>query len=176
MKKIMLTSLKGVLIFTLICGVLYTSVVTVIGQTFFKDKANGSLITKEVDGKNVTVGSTLIGQKFTEDIYLHGRPQEVSQLSPVSEEQDKLVANRVKELGEINVPVDLVTASASGVDPHISLSSAQFQVERIAKARNISEEQVLKVMTKHTSGGLMGGSQEKRVNVLEVNLSLDKMR
>lgn len=174
MKKIIITSLKGVLIFTLICGVLYTSVVTVIGQAFFSDKANGSLITKEIDGQKVTVGSSLIGQSFTEDKYLHGRPQEVSQLSPVSDEQKELVSGRVEEVGK-NVPVDLVTASASGVDPHISFASALFQVERIAKIRGLSEEDVKKVITDHTEGGLIGGTTDKRVNVLEVNLSLDDM-
>lgn len=175
MKKIILASLKGVLIFTLICGVLYTSVVTVIGQTFFNDKANGSLVTKEIDGQNVTVGSSLIGQTFTEDKYIHGRPQEVSQLSPVSEEQKEKVANRVKELGKENVPVDLVTGSASGVDPHISLSSAMFQVERVAKARGIDEEEVKKVITDHAEGGFISGTTDKRVNVLAVNLALDEL-
>ena len=122
----------------------------------------------------MTVGSSLIGQSFTEDKYLHGRPQEVSQLSPVSDEQKELVASRVEEVGE-NVPVDLVTASASGVDPHISLASAMFQAERIAKARGISAENVKKVITNYTEGGSISGTTEKRVNVLKVNLTLDDM-
>jgi len=176
MKKTILTSIKGWLIFSIICGVLYTSVVTVIGQVAFPDKANGSLITKQLNNQTVAIGSHLIGQTFTEDRYLHGRASEVSQLSPVSKEQAEKVAQRVEKNNQTDIPVDLVTASASGVDPHISVDAAYFQAERIAKARNLTSEQVELIIDKHVKSSIIGLKESKYVNVLEINLALDELK
>lgn len=176
MKKIIVTSLKGWLIFSVICGVLYTTVVTVIGQVAFSEKVNGSLITEKIDGDNVIVGSKLIGQTFSEDKYLQGRPQEVSQLSPVSQKQQINIEKRVEQIDQKNIPIDLVTASASGVDPDISQKSAYFQAERIAQARGISIKEVQKIIEKNTISGFLESKDFKRVNVLAVNLSLDELK
>lgn len=183
-----------ILITTIVCGVIYPLAVTGISQLFFKDKANGSII--EVDGKQY--GSKLLGQKFTGDKYLWGRVMYdntgtyqdeegnalyyagPSNLTPASEDYRSLITERVEAMkasnpGMINqkVPVDLVTGSGSGLDPHISVAAAMYQVDRIAKVRSISTEQVEDIINQYTTGKLLGVLGEKVVNVLEVNLALD---
>lgn len=183
-----------ILITTIVCGVIYPLAVTGISQLFFKDKANGSII--EVDGKQY--GSKLLGQKFTGDKYLWGRVMYdntgtyqdeegnalyyagPSNLTPASEDYRSLITERVEAIKASNpaminqkVPVDLVTGSGSGLDPHISVAAAMYQVDRIAKVRNISTEQVEDIINQYTTGKLLGVLGEKVVNVLEVNLALD---
>src|ERR1700759_4934252 len=182
---------------TAITGLAYPLAMTGIAGAIFPAKAQGSLIEK--DGK--VVGSALIGQEFKDDKYFHGRPSATlapdpndstktvpapynaansggSNLGPTS----KALADRLKEdvdkLKAENpnaaVPVDLVTTSASGLDPDISPEAAQFQVPRVAKARNIPEEQLKQIVTSNTEGRLLGLIGEPRVNVLELNLALDR--
>lgn len=182
------------LIFTVVCGILYTGVVTGIAQLIFPDKANGSII--EVDGKKY--GCELLGQQYTDDTHMWGRIMNLdvstykdengktlmyaapSNLSPASEEYEALVAERVDKLRAANpdmdeeaVPVDLVTCSGSGLDPHISPAAAEYQVARIAKARGITEEAVQEIIEKCTDGKFLGIFGEETVNVLKVNLMLD---
>lgn len=182
------------LIFTVICGILYTGMVTGIAQLIFPDKANGSII--EVDGKKY--GCELLGQQYTDDAHMWGRIMNLdvstyqdkngntllyaapSNLSPASEEYEALVSERVKKLRASNpkmdeaaVPVDLVTCSGSGLDPHISPAAAEYQVARIAKANDMTEESVREIIDKCTDGRFLGVMGEETVNVLEVNLMLD---
>ncbi|AWW27636.1 potassium-transporting ATPase subunit KdpC [Acetobacterium sp. KB-1] len=172
--------LVSFLVLTLICGVIYPVIVTSIAQIAFPNQANGSIITVTQENKtSIDVGSALIGQVFTEPQYLIGRPQGTSQLSPVSEEQKALIEERVvwwQALDPQNtgaIPSDLVTASGSGVDPNISPEAAEYQVKRIAQARNMSEKAVREVITRYTTGKLLGLWGEPGVNVLKVNLALD---
>ena len=183
-----------IIVFTVICGLVYPLVMTGISQVLFKDKANGSII--EVDGKKY--GSVLLAQQFTGDEYLWGRIMNIdtetftdddgnalmyatpSNLSPASEEYEALVKERVERIRKTNptvkeeaIPVDLVTCSGSGLDPHISVAAAQYQVERIAKARNLDTEEVEEIIDKYTKGRMLGIFGEEVVNVLEVNLALD---
>ena len=197
MKIVKSASLKAlglIIIFTIVCGVLYPSVITGIAQLLFKDKANGSII--EVDGKKY--GSTLLAQEFTGDQYLWGRVMNIdtgtftdkdgnqlmyswpSNISPASPEYEAIIADRVTKIkasnpekGDEPIPVDLVTASGSGLDPHISKKAAQYQLERIAKSRGISTEQVQEIVLKYTQGKFVGVFGEETVNVLQVNLALD---
>lgn len=182
------------LIFTLLCGVLYTAVVTGLAQLIFPERANGSII--EVNGKKY--GCELLGQSFTGEEYLWGRLMNVdvstfkdengktlmyaapSNLSPASEEFETLVAKRVAKLRAANpdmeqraIPVDLVTCSGSGLDPHISPAAAEYQVARVAGARGISEDEVRAIIDRCTDGRFLGVFGEKTVNVLKVNLMLD---
>lgn len=172
------------LLMTLICGLGYTLLVTGVGQLFFNQQANGSIIAvSAADGSKKNVGSQLLGQTFTEPQYLIGRPTgTASQLSPVSAEQRAVVEKRVayfKAMDPTNqeeIPMDLVTQSGSGVDPDISLQAAQYQVARIARERDISKEAVEKIIQDHTSGQLFGTIGEPRVNVLGVNIALDGLK
>lgn len=182
------------LIFSFVCGILYTCVVTGLAQLLFSDKANGSII--EIDGKKY--GSELLGQQYTEDAHMWGRIMNIdvstykdkdgktlmyaspSNLSPASGEYEKLVVERVAKLKAANldmdetaIPVDLVTCSGSGLDPHISPAAAEYQVARIAKANDMSEDEVRDIIEKCTDGRFLGIFGEETVNVLEVNLMLD---
>ena len=182
------------LIFTVICGIVYTGVVTGIAQLIFPDKANGSII--EVDGKKY--GCELLGQQYTDDAHMWGRIMNIdvstykdengktlmyaspSNLSPASEEYNALVAERVENLRKANpdmdettIPVDLVTCSGSGLDPHISPAAAEYQVVRIAKANQMTEDEVREIIDKCTDDRFLGVFGEKTVNVLKVNLMLD---
>ncbi|PZL71397.1 potassium-transporting ATPase subunit C [Enterococcus plantarum] len=172
MKKIMIASLKSILLFTIICGVIYTVAVTAVGQVLFPAQANGSLIKEETG----IIGSKLIGQSFSEENYLHGRPEKVSQLSPVSKEQKTRIEKRVQELDVEEVPIDFVTASASGIDPEISIEAAMAQVERIATSRNMKNTQVHAIIKQNITGLKIGPVDSRRVNVLGVNQSLDKSK
>lgn len=182
------------IVFTLLCGVIYTGVVTGIAQLIFPNRANGSII--EIDGKKY--GSELLGQQYTDDAHMWGRIMNIdvstftdengkmlmysapSNLSPASEEYAELVRERVEKLRAANpdmdeaaVPVDLVTCSGSGLDPHISPAAAEYQVARIAKANDMSKDSVREIIDKCTSGRFLGVFGEKTVNVLKVNLMLD---
>ena len=182
------------LIFTVICGVVYTGIVTGIAQLIFPDKANGSII--EVDDKKY--GCELLGQKYTDEAHMWGRIMNIdvstykdengktlmyavpSNLSPASEEFKDLVAKRVQMLRKANpdmeetaILVELVTCSGSGLDPHISPAAAKYQVTRIAKANNMSEEKVRAIIEKCTDSRFLGVFGEEAVNVLKVNLMLD---
>ena len=182
------------LIFVVLCGGLYTLVVTGIAQLFFSDTANGSII--EVDG--VKYGSEMLAQQYTSEEYMWGRIMNLdvstfedddgnilmyaspSNLSPASEEYEELVAERVEMLREADpdmdeeaIPVDLVTCSGSGLDPDISPAAAEYQVARIADARGIGEDEVREIIEECTDGKLLGIFGEETVNVLEVNLMLD---
>ena len=168
------------IVMTVLCGVIYTGAVTGIAQLAFPRQANGSMISVTLkDGTRIDYGSALMAQAFTKPAYLVGRPMGATNLSPVSEEQEKLVAARVDwwhnfdPENKMDIPMDLVTASGSGVDPNISPAAAEFQVSRIAKARMISEDEVKSVIKKFTSGKFLGFAGEPAVNVLKVNLALD---
>lgn len=182
------------LILTVVCGVLYTGIVTGIAQLLFPEKANGSII--EVDGKKY--GSELLGQQYTDDAHMWGRIMNLdvstytdadgnavmyaapSNLSPAGKEYEALVKERVKMLKAANpdmderaIPVDLVTCSGSGLDPHISPAAAKYQTARIAKANDMSEEEVEEIIDKCSTGRFLGVFGEETVNVLKVNLMLD---
>ncbi len=179
-------------LFTIVCGLGYTLVVTGVAQLAFPYQANGSLIT--VDGK--VVGSELIGQNFDDEAHMWGRIQNVSivegedgelmaygapsNLSPASEEYRQLIDARVKKIRAANpdadmdaVPVDLVTCSGSGLDPEISPDAAEYQVPRLAKATGKSEDEVREIIAQCTKGRFLGVFGEPTVNVLKVNLMLD---
>lgn len=179
-KQSWLASLKMLGIMTVICGGFYTFLVTGMAQVIFPDQANGSVIeASDQTGQKRIVGSNLIGQSFMGAGFLHGRPEnEASNLSPVSEEQRDLVMTRLTEINKTNpqgkeIPSELVLASGSGLDPEISLAGAEFQVERIATARQLEPLEVKKVIEKHTSGHVFGKIGIARVNVLGVNLELE---
>lgn len=171
-------ALMCALVMTVLCGLVYPLVMTGVGQLLMPAQANGSLVTAE-DG--TVVGSALIAQTFTQPEYLIGRPDTGSptNLSPVSQEQRALVAERVAWWHALDpdntndIPMDLVTASGSGVDPHISPAAAEYQMPRIARERFMSEAAVREVIAKHTEGRTLGFMGEERVNVLLVNLELD---
>lgn len=194
MKRVCLRAGGMLLIMLVATGLLYTLLVTGIGQALFPKQANGSVI--EVNGK--TYGSELLGQQFTGNEYLWGRIMNVdvssftdengepamyawaSNLSPASEEYEAMVAQRVEALQAANpemagepIPVDLVTCSGSGLDPEISPDAAEYQVTRIAGARGVSEDEVRQAIAACTKGRLLGIFGEPRVNVLKVNLMLD---
>lgn len=182
------------IIFTLLCGVVYTGVVTAFAQILFPDKANGSII--EIDGKKY--GCELLGQQYTDNAHMWGRIMNVdvstfkdkngkilmyaapSNISPASDEYREIVAERVKMIHTANpdmnkkaIPVDLVTCSGSGLDPHISPAAAEYQVTRIAKANSMTEAEVRDIINKCTDGKFLGVFGENRVNVLKVNLMID---
>ena len=172
------------LAFTVITGIAYPVAVTVVAQVVFPGQANGSMIV--VDGK--TVGSSLIGQAFDDPKYFSGRPSVAgagydptssggSNLSSTSKTLIDAITARVdaerKANGNAPVPIDLVTASASGLDPDISPAAAEYQVPRVAKARNMTEDQVRTVVARHTSQPFLGFLGAASVHVLELNLDLD---
>lgn len=194
LKFVIPKALKIFLVFTVVCGFLYTGVVTCAAQLLFPEKANGSII--EVNGKKY--GSALLGQQYTDDAHMWGRIMQIdtvtfhdengkalmyaspSNLSVTSAEYETLVAQRVKKLRaahpdmkETAVPVDLVTCSGSGLDPHISPAAAQFQLTRIAKANGMTENEVQTIVDRCTEGRFLGLFGEETVNVLKVNLMLD---
>lgn len=192
--KVISKAFKFILLFMIICGLIYPVFITGASQLLFKDKANGSII--EVNGKKY--GSVLLAQEFTGDEYLWGRVMNLdtstftdengkvlmyatpSNLSPASQEYEKLVSERIEKIKASNpdkkddpIPVDLVTSSGSGLDPHISVAAAEYQVDRIAKIRNISTDEVGQIIEKYTKGRILGVFGEETVNVLQVNLALD---
>lgn len=190
----MLTQLRPALVslmlFTILTGVAYPFLVTGIAQGLFPSQANGSLILQ--DGK--AVGSALIGQPFDQAKYFWGRPSATapfpynaasssgSNLGPTNEALRKVIQLRVEVLraadpnNQVPTPVDLVTASASGLDPHISPASALYQVRRVARARGLDEATVRHLVEQHIEGRQLGILGEPRVNVLQLNVALDVMR
>ena len=184
MKKNLIIAILMTLATTVLLGLVYPLVVTAMAQVLMKDKANGQLISK--DGK--VIGSRIIGQPFTGERYFHSRPSAAgtgydaansggSNLGPTNQKLMDRVNADVAAAQPDNpakpVPVDLVTTSASGLDPHISPAAAEFQAARIAKARGISEDQVRTLIAAHTEGRQWGFMGEPRVNVLALNLDLD---
>jgi potassium-transporting ATPase KdpC subunit len=193
--KIPLAEIRGAIAATLVlaavcCG-LYPLVVSGVGQLCFPGKANGSLI---VDAQNNVLGSRLIGQPFSADKYFHPRPSSAgngydaanscgSNLGPTSQKLADAVKERVEDYRKENglkesqpVPADAVTASSSGLDPHISLSNAELQVGRIAKARGLDARQVRDLIRHHTEDRSFGILGESGVNVLTLNLALDALK
>ncbi|MEO9223817.1 MAG: K(+)-transporting ATPase subunit C [Acidimicrobiales bacterium] len=188
MRRQLLPSLLMVIVFTVVTGLLYPLVVTGIGQVAFHDKANGSLVRSH----GTVVGSRLIGQSFTAPIYFQPRPSAAgtgydasasggSNLGPTNPKLLADVRDRAKAYRDENglaanakVPVDAVTASASGLDPDISVANARIQARRIAHARHASLAQVLKLVRANTDPRGLGFLGEPGVNVLELNLALDR--
>lgn len=169
------------LVMIVLCGIVYTGVVTGIAQMIFPNQANGSIITVKLnDGTTKEYGSELIAQEFTKTEYFIGRPSGVTNLSPVSSKQEELISERIEwwhtfdpdTVGK-DIPSDLLTASGSGCDPNITPEAAEFQIARVAKARNMSEDDVREIVKKYTSGRFLGFIGEPAVNVLKVNLALD---
>jgi K+-transporting ATPase ATPase C chain len=167
---------------TFICGVIYPALVTGAAQWWFPRQAYGSVIDVTLkDGAEASYGSELIAQEFSKPEYLIGRPMGVTNLSPVSEKQSAIVQERIAwwrafdPENTAEIPMDLVTASGSGVDPNLSPEAAEFQVARIAKARGLSEDAVRSTMKEYTAGRFLGFLGEPAVNVLKVNLALDGM-
>ena len=171
-------------ILTVLTGLIYPALVTAVSQVVFPSQANGSFIT--VDGK--TLGSSLIGQAFDEPKYFSGRPSAAgagydgmssagSNLGPTSSTLVQDVTDRVAALraanGDAPIPVDLVTSSASGLDPDISPEAAAYQVARVAAARGMTEDAVRALVARHTEGPALYFMGESRVHVLELNLDLD---
>lgn len=172
---------------TIITGVIYPLAVTGFAQVIFPHQANGSLIV--IDGK--TYGSELIGQQFDDPKYFWGRPSAAgydaaassgSNYGPMNPSLEEVVQARIDALkaadpnNPLPIPVDLVTASASGLDPHISVASALYQVGRVASARGKSEADVTSFVEKYTEGRQVGVFGELRVNVLLLNLALDGLQ
>ena len=181
-------ALVSLVTLTLITGLLYPLVITGLAQMLFPRQANGSLIL--IDGK--PVGSSLIGQAFDAPKYFWGRPSATSpfpynaaassgsNLGPTNVALMKAVQARIDRLRAVDpgnplpIPVDLVTASGSGLDPHISPAAAEYQVHRIAQVRGLDETVVRRVVAQHTEGRQLGVLGEPRVNVLTLNLALDR--
>jgi K+-transporting ATPase ATPase C chain len=186
LRQRLLPAIMLTIVLTLITGVLFPAAITVVAQVAFPSQANGSLITL-ADGR--IVGSSLIGQRFSEPRYFWSRPSAAgadgydanasagSNLGPTSADLiDRVTADAEQlaaEHGDVPVPVDLVTTSASGLDPHISPEAAQYQVERVATARGMEAEAVREIVARHTDLPLLGFIGQPRVNVLELNLDLD---
>lgn len=185
MKKNLIISILMTLVTTVLLGIIYPLVVTGLAQLIFPHKANGELIQR--DGQ--IVGSTLIGQGFTSPAYFHSRPSAAgngwdaansngSQLGPTNQKLiDRVkgdVATDQADNPGVPVPIDLVTTSASGFDPHITPAAAEFQLARVAKARGTTLDQLRPLIVKHTEGRQLGFLGEARVNVLELNLDLDQ--
>ena len=188
-----------IVLFTVLTGLAYPLAMTGLAQVLFPRQANGSLIVK--DGK--VLGSELIGQNFTDARYFHGRPSATtdtdpndstktvaapynaanssgSNAGPTSKALIERIQGDVEKLKAENpntpVPVDLVTTSASGLDPHITPAAAYFQVPRVAKARGLPENQVRELVAKHVEGRFLGVLGEPRVNVLQLNVALDALK
>jgi K+-transporting ATPase ATPase C chain len=185
MKKNLMISVWMTIATTILLGIIYPLVVTGLAQVMFKDKANGQLIVQ--NGK--VVGSKIIGQGFTGPAYFHSRPSAAgngydaanssgSNLGPTNqhliERMKSDVASNHLDHPQQAVPVDLITTSGSGLDPHISPAAAEFQVDRVAQQRGIKVDEVRQLVLKHTEGRQLGFLGEARVNVLELNLELDQ--
>jgi K+-transporting ATPase ATPase C chain len=186
MKKNLLIAVWFTLVTTVMFGLIYPLGITGLAQLFFRDRANGQLIAK--DGK--LIGSRIIGQAFTGPGYFHSRPSAAgagydptssggSNLAPTNKNLLERVRSDVRNLQAENpnapIPVDLVTASGSGLDPDISPAAAEFQIHRVAHSRGMKEEDLRALVERHTKGRDLGFLGESRVNVLELNLDLDSL-
>jgi K+-transporting ATPase ATPase C chain len=186
MKKHLITALLMTIATTILLGVLYPLLITVVAQVVFKDKANGQLVTRNGE----VVGSRIIAQPFTSAKYFHPRPSAAgngydaansggTNLGPTNQKLIDRIQADAKTLHEENpsqpVPVDLITTSASGLDPEITPAAAEFQVPRIARERGLPESTVRDLVQKHTDQRDLGLLGEARVNVLELNLALDDL-
>jgi K+-transporting ATPase ATPase C chain len=187
--KQLLIALKATLVLTLLTGVMYPLLVTGLAKALFRDKADGSMI--QANGR--VVGSELIGQRFTKPEYFHGRPSAAgndgydaagssgSNLGPTSQKLADRVTEDVKKFRAENptftgpIPGDAVTASGSGLDPHLSPEAIDAQVARVAAARGMTPNAVSKLVAANTEDRQMGVLGEPRVNVLKLNLALDKV-
>lgn len=193
-KNVLSRAISTFVFFSVLCGVVFTLVVTGIAQVAFPHQANGSII--EIDG--VKYGSELLGQQFNDEDHMWGRVMNVdvatytdaegnavmyaapSNASPATEQYQEAIAERVAQIKAANpdadmdaVPSDLVTCSGSGLDPHISPAAAEYQVPRLAKATGKSEDEIRSIIKKATDGKFLGVWGEETVNVLEVNLMLE---
>lgn len=199
----MLTHLRPALVFvvvlTALTGLVYPLAMTGVSGALFRDKAAGSILTGKDGG---VIGSELIGQNFTSDRYFHGRPSATTGTDPNDPSKtvpqpynamnsmgsnlgptNQALVDRIKDdLAKLKaenpntpVPIELVTTSASGLDPHISPEAARFQLPRVAKARGLGADELEKLVDRHTEGRLLGLFGEPRVNVLLLNLDLDRM-
>jgi potassium-transporting ATPase KdpC subunit len=177
MKKHLITSILMTIVTTVLLGLVYPLAVTAAAQLLLKDKANGQLMTR--DGK--LIGSRIIGQPFTSDAYFHSRPSAAgngydagassgSNLGPTNQKLIDRVTSSDKD-----VPIDLVTTSGSGLDPHISPAAALSQAARVAHARGMDEAAVRRLVEQHIEARDLGSLGEKRVNVLQLNLLLDDL-
>lgn len=185
MKRNLITAVLMTIATTILLGIIYPLVVTGLAQVLFPKQANGQLIHK--DGR--IVGSSIIGQGFSGPGYFHSRPSSAgsgydaassngSQLGPTNQKLiDRVkgdVATAQADNPGVLVPIDLVTTSASGLDPHITPAAAKFQLSRIAKKRGTSVDRLRALVAQHTEGRQLGFLGEARVNVLELNLDLDQ--
>jgi K+-transporting ATPase ATPase C chain len=189
MKRNILISIWMTLATTVLLGIIYPIVVTGLAQVLFPRQANGELI-QQAGGK--IVGSSLLGQPFTSPGYFHSRPSAAgtagydpmasggSNLGPTNKALIDRVSSTVQSLGAENpgarIPVDLVTTSGSGLDPHLSPAAVEFQIPRVARERHLSEVDLHALVAKHTEGRQLGFLGEPRVNVLELNLELDAVQ
>ena len=187
MKQNLKIAILMTIVTTVLLGIIYPLIVTGLAQVLFRDKANGQLIVRN----GQIVGSRIIGQAFTGPGYLHSRPSAAgngydaansggSNLGPTNHVLIDRVNGDVARLQAENpgqpVPIDLVTTSASGLDPDITPAAAEFQVPRLARELGLNEDQVRQIILQHTSGRQLGFLGEPRVNVLEVNLALDELK
>jgi K+-transporting ATPase ATPase C chain len=190
--KTLFSEIRSAVLLTLmlavVCCGIYPLVVFGLGQVLFHDQANGSLL---LDAKGTIQGSRLLGQQFTGEKYFHSRPSAAgngydatssggSNLGPTSQKLRDSIAQNVADYRSQNglatnapVPADAVTASASGLDPHISLENAELQVARIAKARGMTQEEIRRLITRNTDRADLGFLGDPGVNVLALNLALD---
>lgn len=187
--KNLLTAILMTVVTTVLLGLVYPLVVTGLAQVIFPDKANGQLI-QRADG--AVIGSRLIGQPFSSPGYFRSRPSAAgtngydasassgSNLGPTNQKLIDRVRGDVEKLQAENpgksIPIDLVTTSGSGLDPHISPAAAEFQVLRVARQRGMSEDELRRLLAAHIEGRQFGFLGEPRVNVLELNLDLDRTR
>jgi len=187
MKNLLRPAISLFVVLTLVTGVVYPAVVTAIGGIAFADQAKGSLLRR--DGR--IVGSSLIGQSFSDPKHFWSRPSATTPMAnnaansggsnqgPLNPALVDAVKGRVEALRKADpgntapIPVDLVTASASGLDPHLSVAAAEYQVARVARARGLAPEAVRAAVARHTEGRQLGFLGEPRVNVLALNLELD---
>jgi K+-transporting ATPase ATPase C chain len=179
-----LQSIRMLVALTIVTGLAYPLLVTGLSQVLFKDKANGSLILQN----QKIVGSSLIGQPFSDPKYFWSRPSATSpqpyngasssgsNLGPTNPALLDALKERVSKLAARPVPADLVTSSGSGLDPHVSPAAAEYQVPRVSRTRKIPEDRLRELVAQHTEGRQLGVLGEPRVNVLELNLALDALK